>query len=116
MEAPANTDKLWELIMEQRELLLSGVAFSRADIIQDERLTNLERDHSRMLATLEENGINVPVASSSDGDKYLGIQSIGDAGSKMGNKPGLVRGSSLKWRTGYRGNDGDDGEVNELIR
>ena len=65
-----------------------------------------------MLVTLEENGINVPVASSADGDKFLGVQGIPGVDGRNGlDNPGLVRGTSLKWRNGYRGNDAEHGDV-----
>ena len=68
----AHVARLWDLIQEQRELLWT---FSCAELrlAAEERLLNLERDHSRLLSTLEESGISVPVATSADGDVMHGM-------------------------------------------
>ncbi|ORX34205.1 hypothetical protein BD324DRAFT_637089 [Kockovaella imperatae] len=84
----ANVERLVDLIAEQQE-----------------RLLYLERDHSRLLSTLEESGITIPVSSSADGDTLQGLRGPDKST------------SSLKWRE-YAGShsDGDEVEHSRLNR
>ncbi|KAK4684078.1 protein STE50, partial [Tremellales sp. Uapishka_1] len=85
-----NVDRLWDMLMEQHE-----------------RLMNLERDHSRLLAALEDNGIHVPVPSSPEGE-LRGIPGI-EVNHENG-EGGLRRQTSMRWRDfSGKSSDGEEG-------
>lgn len=83
--------RLWDMIVEQSKFFtecrwpLMSCALEGRMLIVDERLMNLERDHARMLSTLAEHGLEVPVASSADGElDRLQARRNGNAPGAMG--------------------------------
>ena len=75
-KANDQVDKLWDVILEQRQSISHGLRSANADELE-ERLVNLERDQARLLETLQQSGFDIPMASSADGelDGSRGIES-----------------------------------------
>ncbi|WWD18066.1 hypothetical protein CI109_102513 [Kwoniella shandongensis] len=82
---PGDVDRLLDLINDQHE-----------------RLIHIERDHSRLLSALEENGIVVPSPNSAEVRGIPGMEN---------SRGGLSRGGSLRWRDfKERVEEGDEAE------
>lgn len=114
----ASVDRLWDLILEQRESCRRLIPSDRTDharletpahaaAFTDERLMHLEREHTRLLGTLEQNGIVLPAPAPPDRDEQVhGIPGV------QVNKAALGRNGSLRWKDFKdKSGDGDDASL-----
>ena len=97
---------LYDYIDEQRECGAAGSG-TVVDGIED-RLIHLERDHQRILTTLEEHGMTVQLSTSADGDDIRGIPGV---------ETHRQNGHTGQWQQ-FRNGSGhaSDGDVGEPVR